>query len=280
MSPNRHAARPAVSAGLGLRAGFRLHSHPAHQLTWTRGAPLHIRVGDSTWVLGRATALWIPAGTRHEVTAAGDTTMLSLYFLPERCPVRWSAVAAVHTGGLLGHLLDHLLDLTVGAPRRRAEGVLFDILQPASATTVRIPFPQDDRFRRITAALQANPADARTLDDWGRAVGASARTLSRVIERETGMGFARWRAHLRIAHATHGLASGRSVAQVAHDVGFANPSAFIAAFRRVVGATPSAYVAQRTRSGDRSRCSGSHRDLNAVLDPGKVIDVRGDFVFT
>ncbi|MGZ4691849.1 MAG: helix-turn-helix domain-containing protein [Acidimicrobiia bacterium] len=39
------------------------------------------------------------------------------------------------------------------------------------------------------------------------------------------------------------LANGTAVSNVAREVGYANPSAFIAAFRRVFGVTPRAYFA-------------------------------------
>ena len=55
------------------------------------------------------------------------------------------------------------------------------------------------------------------------------------------MGFERWRTHLRIAEALGRLADGATVTRVAHDVGYASTSAFVAAFRRTTGTTPGAY---------------------------------------
>jgi AraC-like DNA-binding protein len=46
---------------------------------------------------------------------------------------------------------------------------------------------------------------------------------------------------LRIASALPRLAAGRPVSRVAAEVGYATPSAFVAAFRRTVGSTPGRY---------------------------------------
>ncbi len=106
---------------------------------------------------------------------------------------------------------------------------------------LRTRVPVDDRARFVADALIADPADGRTLGEWGRAAGASERTLSRRFVEETGLSFTEWRAQARLAAALPHLANGASIASVGRDVGYANPSAFIAAFRRVFGVTPGAY---------------------------------------
>jgi AraC-like DNA-binding protein len=176
--------------------------------------------------------------------------MHSLYFAPPRCPLPWTAPTSLRVHGMLGHVLDHLFGLPIGAERARAERFAFDLLLPAPGRQVHVPLPTDDRARPIAAALRSYPADPRTLADWGRVVGASGRTLARVIERDTGMGFAEWRTRLRIAHAAQRLLSGERVARVATEVGYTTSSAFVAAFRRVVGTTPRAYAAPLGRPVD------------------------------
>ena len=57
------------------------------------------------------------------------------------------------------------------------------------------------------------------MSDWGRQVGASGRTLSRIIERGTGLGFEQWRTRLRIAAALAALANGWTNLQIAARIG-------------------------------------------------------------
>lgn len=56
------------------------------------------------------------------------------------------------------------------------------------------------------------------------------------------MSFDRWRTHVRLRAALPLLAEGRPVSGVAHEVGYATPSAFLAAFRRTVGTSPKRYL--------------------------------------
>ena len=200
-------------------------------------------VEERVWVLPRSRGLWIPAGVPHDVLAGGITTMMGIYFDPEACPIRWSEPTVVDTSGLLGVLLEHLAEDLAPASRRRAEAVVFDLVRPMRVAHLDVPIPNDERGARVAAALSADPSDDRSLAEWGRSVGASGRTLARLIERETGMGFARWRTQIRVSAALSRLAAGSSVTRVAHEVGYTTPSAFVAAFRRTVGTTPGAYFA-------------------------------------
>lgn len=56
------------------------------------------------------------------------------------------------------------------------------------------------------------------------------------------MTFDRWRTHVRLGAALPLLAEGRPVSRVARTVGYATPSAFLAAFRRTVGTSPGRYL--------------------------------------
>jgi AraC-like DNA-binding protein len=108
-------------------------------------------------------------------------------------------------------------------------------------TVFSVRFPADPVAGPVARALRSNPADQRTLAAWGRAVGASERTLARAFLTATGLPFGRWRTLLRLQAALPLLAAGEPAGRVALKVGYETPSAFTAAFRREAGVTPSAY---------------------------------------
>jgi AraC-like DNA-binding protein len=143
---------------------------------------------------------------------------------------------------LLRELIVHLGDPGLAGPaRQRAEAVLFDLLTPMPTTVLEVPEPRDERLLPIAAALRADPTDDRTLDAWGQLVGASARNLARLFVTETGMTFGQWRTQLKLQAALPLLAGGMAVGRVSGRVGYATPSAFVAAFRRAIGVPPAAY---------------------------------------
>ena len=101
--------------------------------------------------------------------------------------------------------------------------------------------PRDERARAVGQGLADSPADKRTLDEWGHEVGASGRTLARAFLADTGVPFGRWRTLLRLQAALPALAAAEPVGNIARRVGYETTSAFVAAFRRETGLTPSAY---------------------------------------
>lgn len=60
------------------------------------------------------------------------------------------------------------------------------------------------------------------------------------------MSFTRWRSLVRMSAATTLLAQGRPVNLVAHRCGYSTTSAFSAAFRRVTGTSPTAYLREQS----------------------------------
>jgi AraC-like DNA-binding protein len=221
---------------------FDWHTHADHQLAWAASGVLMVRTAADAWVLPPTRALWIPAGVRHETLSAGTATMRTLYVRPGLCPVSWPEPVPVAASPLLAELIAYLEDPGLEAGRRaHAEAVLVDLLQPVTMTTFEVRMPPDDRAREVADALASNPADGRTLGQWGRLVGASERTLARGFVTGTGLAFGRWRALLRLRAALPSLAAGEPVAKVARHVGYESASAFVAAFRREAGVTPAAY---------------------------------------
>ncbi|WP_033284640.1 AraC family transcriptional regulator [Streptomyces sp. NRRL F-525] len=222
---------------------FATHRHPDHQLLCSERGLLRIRSEHGTWLLPPSLALWIPAYVPHATESEGDAVMRGVFVAPVSCPhIDWRDPTVVAVTPLLRALVVHLdrTDLTPDA-RARAEPVLLDELRPVPVTSVSVPEPRDPRARSVAEVLRADPADGRTLAEYGGQVGAGARTLARLFVAETGLGFGQWRERLRMQAALPFLAEGLPVEAVARRVGYASASSFTAAFHRVVGVTPRQY---------------------------------------
>jgi AraC-like DNA-binding protein len=221
---------------------FDWHTHPDHQLAWAASGVLTVRTGSATWMLPPTRALWIPAGQRHETLSAGAATMRALYIRPDLCTVSWPDFTPVTASPLLAELIGYLAEPGLDADRRaHAEAVLVDLLRPVPMTAIEVRIPVEERARQVAQALMDNPADGRSLAEWGRQVGASGRTLARAFAADTGIPFGRWRSQLRLQAAISALAAGEPVGNVSRRVGYESSSAFGAAFRQQTGMTPAAY---------------------------------------
>ncbi|WP_201295125.1 MULTISPECIES: helix-turn-helix transcriptional regulator [Nocardia] len=254
MSRNGHAVihpvPPGATAmvfGAGvLPAGhwFELHEHPQHQIAWAARGVLAVEVGDSRWVLPPTRALWIPAGIAHRTGTSDGAAMRGIFLDPGRCPIAFGAPTMLRVTRLLHELFDLLTTAHTTRERRaRAEAVVFDLLEPVEVIPIGAHRPTDPRARQVADALAADPADPRTLAEFAAHVAASPRTLARLFVAETGLGFGQWRTQIRLAASLPLLAAGLPIARIAGRVGYATPSAYVAAFRRAVGVSPGRYFA-------------------------------------
>ncbi len=238
--------QPAVVVAtftMAAESRFEWHTHRDHQLAWAASGVLTVVTDAATWVLPPTRALWIPAGLPHETIASTNrATMRTLYMRPDLCPITWPEPRPVIASPLLAELITYLQSARPDGERRgRTEALLLDLLEPVTQATIEVRLPVEARARGVAKALADNPADKRTLGEWGHQVGASERTLARVWLAETGMPFGRWRTLIRLQAALPALASSEPVANVARRVGYETSSAFVAAFRRETGTTPAAY---------------------------------------
>jgi AraC-like DNA-binding protein/quercetin dioxygenase-like cupin family protein len=263
VSQSGHVARAPEPSRDGIIVGsfdldaggvFPPHVHREHQLAWASSGVLTVTTAEATWVLPPTRAVWLPAGVRHTTGASTPATVRSLYFPTTACPISLASPTAIAVDDLLAALIPHLarVDL-LDAARARAEAVVFDLITPTHVGVIRVPMPRDGRASRVAKALISDPADDRDLAFWGRYVGASTRTLARLFAAETGLSFGRWRAQVRMRAALVHLAAGMPVNAVARRAGYRTASAFVAAFRQTLGATPGNYFA---RHPPQSRQSG------------------------
>ena len=86
--------------------------------------------------------------------------------------------------------------------------------------------------------MQAHPDSRKTLLDHGQELGVSEKTLSRLFLQQTGLNFRLWRQRARLLAALPLLERGVRITDVALACGYDSMSAFIAAFRDQMGATP------------------------------------------
>jgi AraC-like DNA-binding protein len=121
----------------------------------------------------------------------------------------------------------------------RLAEVARDLIGQAGVLPLQLPLPRDPRALRLADRLLADPAMPAELPELARAAGASARTIQRLFLSETGLPFSRWRQRLRLLRGATMLGSGLSVTEAGLEAGYAGTSAFIAAFRKHFGVTPS-----------------------------------------
>jgi AraC-like DNA-binding protein len=245
--------RPVVTYGFASDdfGNFELepHRHAKSQILLVQRGALSCEVEGGLWIVPPRSAVWIPGGALHAIKVTGALEGYGAFVAPNGDASLPAACCAVSVTPLLRELLIRSANLPLlyeeGGVNSRLMTVLLDELAAAKVEDLHLPMPTDRRLRKIFDVMIASPADRGTLDSWAEKAGLSARTLGRLISRETGMSFGRWRQQLGVMLAVKWLAGGASIQQVAADLGYESVPSFVTMFRKALGTSPGRYMAER-----------------------------------
>lgn len=239
--------RPVIAQAGDYPIGWSIgwHSHTHAQLVYASQGVMRVSTAPGTWVVPPQRAVWVPAAVEHAIEMHGRVAMRTVYVAPGAAATLPDGCCVVTVTALLRALLLRAIELPKdydeSGPDGRVMSLILDEILGLPVAPLHLPQGRDPRLQRVTQSLADDPADPRTLADWAKTAGASQRTLARLFESETGLGFRAWRQQARLLEALTWLAEGRAVTTVALDLGYDSPSAFIAAFKRSLGTTPARY---------------------------------------
>jgi AraC-like DNA-binding protein len=253
VDPYEDIPRSVVVTANDYAAGssFPLHAHRRGQFAFAAQGTISVATPEGRWLVPPRRACWLPAGVAHEMTMRGPVTMLNAFVAPAAArAAQLPAQCCVYgVSPLLRQLLDEAIDLPALYDLDTRAGKIMDLLVVEMASMPRLalhaPLPDHPRLARACRRLFDAPSIAVGLDVMAAEAGMSRRTFTRLFRAQTGVSFAEWRQQVCLLVAIERLSGGQPVTRVALDLGYASPSAFSSAFRRVLGETPSRYVEVR-----------------------------------
>ncbi len=229
------------------KAGFEVprHAHGSDQLIYAISGVMEVSSENSMWIIPPQFGVWIPATVPHSIHMPRAVSMRTLY-------IRKGQVALSRLCSVLfvTPLLRELIVKTVRIGRLRGRNrhesalreLIVDELQDANRLATFITLPREKRARTLARSVIDDPARPVNFSVLCAQNGVGIRTMQRVFQRELGSDFNGWRRQVRITKAVELLASGESVKEAAHQVGYSQPSSFIGAFRSTMGFTPKAWI--------------------------------------
>ncbi len=245
--------RPAVASRLQVAehdAEIPVHEHRKGQLILALHGAVTCEVANALWIVPPQCGVWIPGGMPHSNRATANARLCYLFVepgvvdLPAQCVTL--AISPMLREMIL-HLADAPLDYPHGSHTDRLARVLLDELVQMPAEHLSLLVSHHPKVRALAAALSADPADRSTIRQWAVRLALGERTLSRLIERETGLSFGRWRQQLHLLIAIRELAAGAPVQRVSETLGYESVTAFITMFKKALGLSPARYFAVRLR---------------------------------
>ncbi len=214
-----------------------------HQLYWSPDGLLGTLSEADGRFVGPGEGFWARKAVSHDVSGGADQTTYRVLLREVPPALKGVRVAAVSVGEEAARLIQFLA--TAGVGEVEALEARARIMAGLGTTTREFADRRADGRGLATIvarSLTREPADTTRLEEWAVLLCTSVKTLQRDFEREFGMSYTQWRTRLRLRAARVLLKGPRPVTQVAHQVGYASPSAFIQAFSKEYGHTPGEYV--------------------------------------
>lgn len=244
---------PAIAVRVDVpetRAEVPDHWHRKGQLVFALGGGVTCRVPSGLWMVPPHCGVWIPGGMEHSNIATANARIFFVYIepgaadLPDRC-------CTLSISPLLRELIIELAD-HVEDDEARGElltRILLAELPRMPVQLLHLPMSSEPRLKWIAEALAQDPADRSTLAEWANRVALSESSLARLVVKEAGLSFGRWRQQLHLIVAIRELASGASVQQVSGDLGYDSVTAFITMFKKALGKPPAKYLNSVAQNG-------------------------------
>jgi AraC-like DNA-binding protein/mannose-6-phosphate isomerase-like protein (cupin superfamily) len=231
---------------LSDQRAMETHAHAHGQLFSLESGLSILETSAGSWLLPPRRCGWIPAGHPHSVRSGGLVRGWLLFLSAPLCKALPKRPLVLSLSPLLEHLVLRIASWEKTPPpehpRKRLLEVLVDEIQMAQEQPLHLPMPADPRLQQLVGEMARDLETDRSLDEWARWLGMSERSLQRDFQREVGTTIGQWRQQLRILVALGKLTEGLSVTDTCFAVGYNNVSAFIKAFKRIVGLTPLEYV--------------------------------------
>ena len=233
------------AAVVPANAVYPRHKHAAGEFVYSFKGVMEISVAGEHFLAPPQYGIWLPVGVEHigfNRNEAGHCSVYIGYPQSDRMPPKPCALAV---SPLIVALLEHLRMRSSNAfddaENERLLQVLVDQLVRAPCAGSYLPSSSDPALSKVLQFIEANPGDNRSLLELAHLSHTTERTLIRRAQRDLGMSISEWRQRLRILKAMPLLGRGEKVESIAHELGYASASAFIAMFRRLMQRTPAEF---------------------------------------
>ena len=224
------------------------HSHRRGQFISSATGALVLTTPQGKWVMPPQRGMWIPPATVHDVRAVGALKMQSLYIDPTVTDRLSEGCQVVGISSFMRSLISEAVELPLLYDVSGRAGALMTLIQhemrQLPVLPLSLPLPQKPELAERCRAFLREPQIHDAIDGWCAAVGMSRRSFTRAFRHETGLSFLAWRQQACLVVALPRLIAGEPITSVAMALGYDNPAAFTAMFKRLLGVSPRKYLLQ------------------------------------
>jgi len=224
-----------------------LHTHPKGQLILALHGYVTCEVSAKMWMVPTHSAIWIPANKVHS-NRASDNAQLCHLFIDNtmfKMPLNTCTLAITPlVKELMCELAGRDQHYDLSSNTARLAQVLLDQLIEMPIQHLDVALSKHVVIQAMSQQLISQPSDRKTLPQWAEQFALTERTLARLIKKETGMTFGKWRTQIHIITSLQALSDKHSVQHVSELLGYESVSAFITMFKKVMKKTPMKYMSE------------------------------------
>ena len=232
------------------RTEYLPHQHAWGQVIFVKCNVLEMQVEGERLLTPPNLPIWVPPNHLHACYNHKAAYFRTLNIAADACQGFPDRACLLRVSPVVHAIIEECAARDMLVPQTAQDlrlcEVLIDQLRVAESQQSYLPSTDDKTLAPVLQALEQNPADNTTLAQWAQRVYTTERTLSRRCQALLGISFSEWRQRLRFLHAVSLLERGKSVQEVALDLGYSSASALIVMFQQQSGTTPERYRHQRS----------------------------------
>ncbi|NIJ44770.1 AraC-like DNA-binding protein [Wenyingzhuangia heitensis] len=221
------------------------HSHPRAQLIYATNGVMKVVTNHQIWMVNPLQGLWIPGGEEHQVFFQKDVNLFSAFIDPSVANTLPFDSLAFDISIFLKELLFKIISFNnklATNQQKRIIAVFLDELALVKPSLTFLPTSNHPKLKKVVNLLMMDLSNKYTIDYYANHVNISTRTLSRLFVKELGMNYSNWCIRFKLLEAIKKLGEKQSVKEIAIDLGYETPSAFIYMFKKNLGKTPANYI--------------------------------------
>lgn len=230
------------------------HLHPKFQIIYMLSGTLRIQIGENNYFVPEKHIAWIPKGIEHKLSSNNKRISIVIFYcnLMFEPGDRRNNFYIYNTNAVISETLKFLATgntiISIDESKDLYNYALgFLNFLPIMNKNLEFMFqakviPNDPRIRPVLKYIVEHSNEEITLASLAEKFGFSVRNLSRLLQ-GSGIRFNRYLNQQRIIRAIELFTDGgKTMQQIAFDVGFSTPNNFNRVFKQITGTSPGGFL--------------------------------------
>ncbi|WP_119328639.1 AraC family transcriptional regulator [Cysteiniphilum halobium] len=218
----------------------KLHQHDEAQLSYMQKGVLKVIANHRVYIVPAGFTIYIPPGITHGIECGQNIDGIILYF-DKNMPLLPTDVTISKPDELIKQLILKVHQQGKYKTNVFTQALLQAMHDDKSAPNYALSFPTHPLLRDLIAYIDDHLSQPVSIDAIAQKAHLSARHLSRIFKKETGLSFSYWLQQYKMLYALILLPQHQSTSIVARALGYDSDSAFINTFKKFTHGKPPSF---------------------------------------